>query len=390
VYATNAAGTAYAFSKATDVVAAAVPPVNVEPPTTSGVARQGETLAATTGTWTGSSPIVYRYRWRRCDLKGWSCITISGAIAPSYELTAADVGSRIRVRVTAANAAGSATSYSKATAVVLPPCPRFGSSSKVGTVTHPEAMELSGIAASRRNLGVLWTHNDSGDSERFFAISSTADYLGTYIVSGNNQHDWEDIAVGPGPESGLTYLYIGSVGGNTGRHSIYAYRISEPLVSRDQSPQSVPSASVTKLRMQYPGDERYNAETLMVDPLTHDIYVVTKSWTGYAKVFRYPAADQDPAITFTLQLVKTLRLPGGATGGDFSPAGDEIVIKGYEYTYLWPRPSGATVAEAVRTAPCEIPHGPGEAIGFAADGSGYFTVAEGNLQPLLWFPRQAG
>jgi len=390
VYAANAAGTAYAFSNATDVVAAAVPPVNVEPPTTSGVARQGETLAATTGTWTGSSPIVYSYRWRRCDLKGWSCITISGAIAPSYELTAADVGSRIRVRITATNAAGSATSYSKATAVVLPPCPSFGSSSKVGTVTHPEARELSGIAASRRNLGVLWTHNDSGDSERLFAISSTAVYLGTYIVSGNNQHDWEDIAVGPGPESGLTYLYIGSVGGNTGRHSIYAYRIPEPLVSPDQSPQSVPFASVTKLRMQYPGVEQYNAETFMVDPLTHDIYVVTKSWTGYAKVFRYPAADQDPAITFTLQLVKTLKLPGGATGGDFSPAGDEIVIKGYEYTYLWQRPRGATVAEAVRTTPCEIPHGPGEAIGFAADGSGYFTVAEGNLQPLLWFPRQAG
>lgn len=390
VYATNAAGTVYAFSKATAIVVAATPPVNVAPPTISGITRQDETLTATTGTWSGTSPLAYRYMWRRCAADGSNCVTIAGAAAPSYGLTAADVGSRIRVRVTATNVAGSAGSTSKPSPVVMPPCPSFGSKSKVGTISFPQAKELSGIAASRRNPDVLWTHNDSGDTERIFAISATAAHLGTYIVSGNKQIDWEDIAVGPGPESGLTYVYIGSIGGNSGRHIIYAYRAPEPLVSSTQSPVSVTFPSVVKLRMQYPNDERYNAETLMVDPLTRDIYVVTKSWTGYAKVFRYPAADQDPAITFTLQRVKTLKLPGGATAGDFSPDGQEFAIKGLDYTYMWQRPSGVSVAAAFYTPPCQVSHGPGEAIGFHADGAGYFTVTEGTSQPLYWFPRQSG
>jgi hypothetical protein len=117
VYASNAVGAAYARSDATDVVAGA-PPVNVDPPAVAGVARDGETLTADTGSWTGTPTLSYAYSWRRCDLTGVVCGGIAEANQPSYQLTPDDVGSRIRVRVYAGNAFGNAYASSEATQTV--------------------------------------------------------------------------------------------------------------------------------------------------------------------------------------------------------------------------------------------------------------------------------
>jgi hypothetical protein len=117
VYASNALGSAYARSEASDVVAGA-PPVNVDAPQLSGVARDGETLSADTGSWTGTPTLSYAYSWRRCDLTGVVCGGIAEANEPSYQLTPDDVGSRIRVRVYASNAFGSDYAVSDATLAV--------------------------------------------------------------------------------------------------------------------------------------------------------------------------------------------------------------------------------------------------------------------------------
>jgi hypothetical protein len=70
----------------------------------------------------------YAYQWQRCNSSGTSCSLVAGAIGASYLLASADVGSTMRVSVTASNSAGSATASSAATAVVLgqtssPPLP---------------------------------------------------------------------------------------------------------------------------------------------------------------------------------------------------------------------------------------------------------------------------
>jgi hypothetical protein len=265
-------------------------------------------------------------------------------------------------------------------------CPRY-SQKHVGTAWFDAARELSGISASRRNAGVLWTHNDSGDTERVFAISTRARYLGTYRVSSDHQDDWEDIAVGPGPARRVSYIYIGSIGGNSGRQVTYVYRAREPAVSASQAPATLSLRRVVKLRMRYPDGAAYNAETLLVNPRNHAIFVVTKSSSGITHVFRYPPAHQDPSRTYTLQRVRTLRLPGPATAGDISPDTSKILIKGYSYTYLWRRPRRWSIARALGAAPCRVATGPGEAIGFARRGGSYFTVAEGYDQPLYRFFR---
>lgn len=91
--------------------------------------------------------------------------------------------------------------------------------------------EISGLAASRTSPGVLWAHADSGDSPRCFVLSDTAQRLGTFNLTGATHTDWEDIDIGPGPEPGISYVYIGDIGDNgTSRCNVQVYRFPEPAV----------------------------------------------------------------------------------------------------------------------------------------------------------------
>jgi hypothetical protein len=92
-------------------------PVAVSPPTVTGNAQQGQTLTATPGTWTASDA-TFGYQWQRCDAAGANCVDVPGATTSTYAVTAADVGTTLRVVVTATNRFGSAPGTSAQTAVV--------------------------------------------------------------------------------------------------------------------------------------------------------------------------------------------------------------------------------------------------------------------------------
>ena len=95
-------------------------PKNTKAPAISGVLVQGQRLSASTGAWSGTTPLTYRYQWQRCDSKGAGCASIPGAWYSSYLLASADVNHRLRVYVTAQNTAGSLGAYSGTTGVVGP------------------------------------------------------------------------------------------------------------------------------------------------------------------------------------------------------------------------------------------------------------------------------
>jgi hypothetical protein len=116
---------AFAVPSADGVAAPTAAPSNTREPDIDGRAEQGRTLSASRGMWTGGS-LSYAYRWVRCGLDGGrpdggNCGFVLGATRSNYELTGADVGFRVRVRVTATNADGSRTVASNPTAVVVGP-----------------------------------------------------------------------------------------------------------------------------------------------------------------------------------------------------------------------------------------------------------------------------
>ena len=86
-------------------------------PVISGSAVQGQTLSASNGSWT-NNPTSYAYQWSTCDVNGANCSPVSGATTNSLVLIPADVGSTIRISVTASNSSGSGTATSLQTAVV--------------------------------------------------------------------------------------------------------------------------------------------------------------------------------------------------------------------------------------------------------------------------------
>ena len=108
VMGSNSSGFASASSAQTATIPAAVlPPTNIGAPTISGTAAQGNTLTVADGAWSGATPMSFAYQWSRCNASGSSCANIAGATAKTYTLGAADVGSTLRARVDASNAAGS-------------------------------------------------------------------------------------------------------------------------------------------------------------------------------------------------------------------------------------------------------------------------------------------
>jgi len=118
VFAVTATATDGTKASVTATATTKNPPVNKTRPTISGTPRDGELLRLSPGSWTGPAPISYAYSWLRCDSGGNGCAAISGATGSSYRLTAADVGHRVRVTVTASNTAGAVAATSDATAPI--------------------------------------------------------------------------------------------------------------------------------------------------------------------------------------------------------------------------------------------------------------------------------
>ncbi len=123
VVATNDAGNAVATTAPSAEVTAPVvvvtQPGSTGVPAVSGTPQAGSTLQASSGAWSGTTPMTYTQQWSRCEVGGAGCVAIAGATTSSYVPVAVDVGTTLRVSVRATNSAGSDSATSAATAVVV-------------------------------------------------------------------------------------------------------------------------------------------------------------------------------------------------------------------------------------------------------------------------------
>lgn len=229
--------------------------------------------------------------------------------------------------------------------------------------TDPAIAESSGAARAPAPAWI-YTHDDSGDTARFFAVDRSCRTVGTWRLRNVTAVDWEDMAAGPG----MT-LWFGDIGDNRSRRDhVSLYRVDGAAL-----PVGGGTVASTLVDLRY-DDGPHDAETLLVDPTDGRVWVVTKSLDGEAGVY---AAD---LVDGTLHRVATLDLDlGGATGGDISPDGRKIVIRTYLAAYEWRVPGGDVVGALTSgrsAATALVGSEQGEGIAYVDD-STLVTTAEG-------------
>lgn len=262
-----------------------------------------------------------------------------------------------------------------------------------GHLQNKEMDEISGIAASTLDSNLFYVHNDSGDTSRIFTINPQGYIKRVIYFKGDSKApqgvvDFEDIAVGAGPDKGKSYIYAGDIGDNGAeRKYITVYRIQEQRSWKD----SIAHAEAAPIHFKYPDGAR-DAETLMVDPIEKLIYIVSKR-TDSVNVYTYPL-NFKPNDTVTLNRRCKLYFGGfrpfkWITAGDISRDGQQILLKNYDKVYYWKRAKDEPVWKAMQRKPMEFfykPEKQGEAIGFTLDGKGYYTTSEGVFAPIYYYP----
>ena len=252
----------------------------------------------------------------------------------------------------------------------------FDAQQQIGTIAADDINEASGLIESRSNNNFLWTHNDSGGQPQLFLIGRDGSEQSRATLEGAQNTDWEDITIGPGPDAGVEYLYVGDIGDNRAlRNNLTIYRVAEPDVTGANLPNTQSLSNVESIDYVYSNGAR-DAEALMIDPTTRNIYIVTKREAQVGLyVLPYP---QEIVQMDTAEFLMSMPFTG-FTAGDISVSGDEILLKTYLEIYYWPRANGESIQDALSEEPLRLNYTAepqGEAICFAADGSGFFTLSE--------------
>jgi hypothetical protein len=251
------------------------------------------------------------------------------------------------------------------------------------TLQDHRIAESSGLAVSQ---GTLWTHNDSGDTARFFALDRHCRTLATYSMTNETATDWEDMARGRGS------LWFGDIGDNAARRSqVQVIRVPEPTVTRGWH---TLRARVYRFRYE---DGPHDAETLLVHPRTGQLFVVSKSYDGSAAVYAAPLHPSATALnTFTkvgqlqTHVTGTAGGPLGALGqlsltaGDINATADRVVLRTYTDAYEWVVTNGDVVQafSATPTVTALPSTRQGEGIGYDTDGRSWLTTSEGVGAPV--------
>ncbi|WP_276503484.1 hypothetical protein [Terrimonas pollutisoli] len=246
----------------------------------------------------------------------------------------------------------------------------FEDSPSIQALTPGMVDEASGIADSKLNSGYIWVEQDSGNPNDLALLSFTGLLHKKINVKPAINRDWEDIVLAPGPLTGKEYIYIADIGDNSLAASAYSiYRFPEPSASVDTV------YEVDKISFNYP-DGPHDAEAMLVDHTTKDIYIITKQ-DASSRIYKL-AYPQNIAGNNTAVLAGTLPF-NGVTSAAISPDEQELLVKTYSKLYHWHKTKTQTIEQALSTSPSTIGYQfepQGEAICFKNDNKGFFTLSE--------------
>jgi hypothetical protein len=251
-----------------------------------------------------------------------------------------------------------------ATAVLPLPAAAGDDARSLCAIRDSRITESSGLAASVRHPGIVYTFNDSGGRPQLYALGADCRTRATLTFAGAENRDWEAMAIG------RDGLYVGDIGDNLDGAWPYitVYRIPEPSVLRSQT------LRPAVYRLKYADGPR-NAETMMINPRTGRLYIADKRFGG--TLYEAPARLRTSGFNI---LHKVGDAPVYATDGAFSPDGHAFVIRTYWDATIYSAPDK-------KIADVSIPgQKQGEGITYTADGRSLLVSSEGLNQPLWKVP----
>lgn len=263
----------------------------------------------------------------------------------------------------------------------------YGQGRLVCTLANPDIDESSGLAASRANPGVFWTHNDSGDPPRIFAFNANGEDLAAFDIEGAIHRDWEDMAAfALGRKN---YLLLADVGDNDAeREHCTLYLIEEPRL--DPGKRSLRA----KLRASLAIDFRYedgphNCEAVAVDPTSRLVLLLSKAIAFSCTAYALPLPERvgrDEVLV--ARPIARLRVPI-VTGMDISPDGRRAIVLTYGHAYEYTRGADENWGAAFARAPRNVlvpARRQGEAICYGSDGLTLYLTSERAPRPFFEVP----
>lgn len=272
-------------------------------------------------------------------------------------------------------------------------CAAYGTPARTGTVGVAALDSLSGLAVSRLQPDIIFTHNDH-DRPIVYALDLQGREHAQITLANATGTDFEDIAIGPC--GATTCVYLGDIGDNNAQRTEYAV-LRFPLPTVPAAPGATAmSPAYERFAFVYE-DGSHNAEGLMVAP-DGTIYVVTKvapgtggrvPASGPSSVYRLPASMTTTSVAKATK-VATLTVPAGsdlaASAAAAHPCGLGFLLRTYDKVYEFTVPSGMGFEAAFTATPKVVatPTEPqSEGIDYRADGRGFLTSGEGASAPIM-------
>jgi hypothetical protein len=241
--------------------------------------------------------------------------------------------------------------------------------------------EASGIADSKLNAGMLWVQEDGGNNTQLYLINRAAQLNKKIFLKNSINRDWEDIAISTGPVAGKNYIYLADIGDNNAAYSTACfYRFEEP----DQTKDTI--TTIDKIEFVY-SDGARDAEAFLVDEATKDIFIITKRDT---KSLVYKLAYPQSTSTINTAILVTTLAYNGVVSAAINTSGTEMIIKTYTNLYYYKKAANIAIDKALQTNYTLLSYQQepqGEAISFANDNTGFFTLSEqfGSIPQQLYF-----
>ncbi|HAE68406.1 MAG TPA: hypothetical protein DCG77_14640 [Sphingobacterium sp.] len=253
----------------------------------------------------------------------------------------------------------------------------------LGELSDPQLKEVSGITPAYQE-GNFWVHNDSGDGATIYLIDRQAKLLKKFSLEGVSVVDCEDI---DRVKIGDTYfLVLADIGNNAGKRTwTCLYVFPEPQAD---DPGLIPKKSIRAIFLKFPGQQRLDAESIMIDPIDNMLYVISKrefrSTVYGAEVFTNVKQQY-----FTLNRIAELPFTF-ATASAIDQTGTQLLVKNITHIFYWQRNRSESWKQVLQRKPAILPYQvepQGEAIAFDSNGTGFYTISERpfGLKSYLYF-----